>query len=118
MYCRAWDHGHGLDAPSLSLAAQDKPLARRDLALLRASFTEGPRTFGFPGATNYRFFTADTALLIWAGIDGADWQLMASSEEALLKLVRTVSRCGTLTETLYSLDEPRSAEVLRRARAE
>ena len=118
MYCRAWDHGHSLDPISVWSAAQDQPLARRDLAFLRANFTEGPRTFGHPGVANYRFFTADSAMLIWAKKGGADWHLMASSDEALLRLLRCVSHAGTLTETLYTFDDPRSEAVLERARAE
>jgi hypothetical protein len=118
MYCRAWDHGHALHRIARALFAQDEPLARRDLAFLRAHFTEGPRTFGHPGIVNYRFFTDDSAILIWAGEDQSDWHLMASSEEALLRLLRHVSRCGTLTETLYALGDPRSDRVLERWRAE
>ena len=118
MYCRAWDHGHSLDRISVGLAAEDRPLARRDLALLRANLTEGPRTFGHPGGTNYRFFTAESAILIWAGTRRADWHLMASSDEALRRLLRLVSRCGTLTETLYAFDDSRSEAILRRLRGE
>jgi hypothetical protein len=117
MYCRAWDHGHALDRISLALFAQDEPLARRDVAFLRAHFTEGPRTFGHPGIVNHRFFTDDSAILIWGGKHQSDWHLMASSEEALLRLVRAVSGCGTLTETLDALGDPRSDRVLRRSRA-
>jgi hypothetical protein len=118
MYCRAWDHGHALDRISFGLFAQDRALARRDVAFLRAHFTEGPTTFGHPGVVNYRFFTEDSAILIWAGKGQSDWHLMAASEEALLRLLRQVSRCGTLTETLYALADPRSEVVLGRSRAE
>jgi hypothetical protein len=117
MYCRAWDHGHALARIALALSAQDVPLARRDLAFLRAHFTEGPRTFGHPGVANHRFFTDDSAILIWSGEDQCDWHLMASSDDALLRLLGRVARCGTLTDTLYALGDPRSERVLARWRA-
>jgi hypothetical protein len=111
-YCRAWDHGQCLADISVGAQAQDRSLAPGDLALLRSHFSEGPRTYGHPGVTNYRFFTRNSAILIWDGEDDkwrggqADWWLMANTEEALLGLLRRVWDCGTLRETLYA-DDPR-----------
>jgi hypothetical protein len=99
--------------------AQDKALAPGDLEFLQSHFSEGPRTHGHPGATNYRFFTSNSAILIWDGEDDergggpADWWLTASSEEALLDLLHRVWHCGSLRETLYAND-PRSQAVLDR----
>lgn len=121
IYCRAWDHGQCLAAVSVGAQAQDRPLTPGDLALLRTQFSEGPRTYGHPGVTNYRFFTHNSAVLIWDGEDDewrggqADWSLMADSDEALLDLLRVVWQCGTLRETLYAID-PRSRELLDQLR--
>jgi hypothetical protein len=120
-YCRAWDHGQCLADISVGAQAQDRSLAPGDLALLRSHFSEGPRTYGHPGVTNYRFFTRNSAILIWDGEDDkcrggqADWWLMANTEEALLGLLRRVWDCGTLRETLYA-DDQRSRELLERLR--
>ena len=87
MYCRAWDHGHCLAGISVTASANDRPLAPGDLSLLQSHFSEGPRTHGHPGVTNYRFFTRNSAILIWDGEDHelrggqADWWLMATSDE-------------------------------------
>ena len=119
MYCRAWDEGCCLtDNPDkLVMAfAQDKALAPGDLEFLQSHFSEGPRTHGHPGATNYRFFTGNSAILIWDQGDyerggAADWWLAASSDEALLDVLHKVWHCGSLRETLYAND-PHSRAVL------
>jgi hypothetical protein len=119
MYCRAWDEGCSLtDKPDkLVMAfAQDKALAPGDLEFLQSHFSEGPRTHGHPRATNYRFFTGNSAILIWDQGDyerggAADWWLAASSDEALLDVLHKVWHCGSLRETLYAND-PHSQAVL------
>jgi len=99
--------------------AQDHALVRADIDFLQSHFSEGPRTYGHPGVTNYRFFTDNRAILIWDGEDDdwrggqADWWLMASSDEALLDLLQRVWHCGSLRETLYATD-PHSQAVLDR----
>jgi hypothetical protein len=119
MYCRAWDQGCCLTNTLVMAFAQDKALAPGDLEFLQSHFSEGPQTHGHPGATNYRFFTGNSAILIWGGEDNegrggqADWWLTASSDEALLDLLYRVCHCGNLRETLYAND-PRSQEVLDR----
>jgi hypothetical protein len=121
MYCRAWDHGHCLAGISVTASANDRPLAPGDLSLLQSHFSEGPRTYGHPGVTNYRFFTRNSAILIWDGEDDerrggqADWWLMATSDEAMLGLLRRVWHCGTLRETLYA-DDTRARQLLDRLR--
>ena len=121
MYCRAWDHGHCLAGISVAASANDRPLAPGDLSLLQSHFSEGPRTHGHPGVTNYRFFTRNSAILIWDGEDDerrggqADWWLMATSDEAMLGLLRRVWHCGTLRETLYA-DDARARQLLDRLR--
>jgi hypothetical protein len=119
MYCRAWDQGCCFTDMQVMAFAQDKALAPGDLELLQSHFSEGPRTHGHPGATNYRFFTGNSAILIWDGEDNegrggqADWWLTAPSDEALLDLLYRVWHCGSLRETLYAND-PRSQGVLDR----
>jgi hypothetical protein len=119
MYCRAWDHG--LNGKLVMAFAQDKALAPSDLEFLHSHFSEGPRTHGHAGATNYRFFTDSSAILIWDQEDyerggAADWWLVASSEEALRDLLHTVWHCGSLNETLYANDRHSQAvlDLLKR----
>jgi hypothetical protein len=118
LYCRAWDHGCWLTGEPVVAFAEDKALAPGDLKFLQSHFSEGPRTHGHPGATNYRFFTGNSAILIrdqgdYEGGGAADWILGASSDEALLNLVHSVWHCGSLRETLCAND-PRSRAVLDR----
>jgi hypothetical protein len=119
MYCRAWDYGSLAEEPlALGASAQDSALAPGDLAFLQSHFSEGPRTHGHPGATNYRFFTGNSKILIWdqgdyEGGGAADWFLSAPSDEALLDLLHSVRHCGSLSETLYTTD-PHSQAVLDR----
>jgi hypothetical protein len=97
--------------------AQDRALAPGDIEFLQSHFSEEPRTYGHPGATNYRFFSGNGAILIWDQGDderggAADWCLWASLEEALLlDLLHRVLHCGSLRETLYAND-PHSQAVL------
>jgi hypothetical protein len=119
---RAWDHGHSLRHPRLALCAHDAPLTPRDLRLLRATFSEGPQTFGHPGVKNYRFYAEDCSLIIWDGegrTGQSDWFLLAASDQAMMRLLRQVGRCGALVQTLYAdADDLRSARLLERVRAD
>jgi hypothetical protein len=122
MYCRALDFGHCLKDMAVAVRGFDPPLAPSDLKLLQSRFAEGPRTYGVPGHTNYRFFapdlvSPDSAILLYDGEMEADWHLVATSDEALLQLLREVWNCGTLQETLRTFNDPRSQQVLDRARS-
>ncbi len=50
-------------------------------------------TYGWPGATQYRFFSEGQRILIWVDEGYATWFLAASSEDALMNLV---SKLGPL----------------------
>jgi hypothetical protein len=116
MYCRAWDHGQNI---AVEVQAQDHALAPGDLADLQSHFSEGPRTYGHPGVTNYRFFTPNSAILIWDGEDDkwrggqADWMLMATSNAALLDLLRRVWHCGTCERRCMPLMRARRRSSIR-----
>jgi hypothetical protein len=122
MYSRALDFGHCLKDMAVAVSGFDRPLAPGDLKLLQSRFAEGPRTYGLPGHTNYRFFAPDLAapdraILLYDDEIEADWHLVASSDEALLQLLSEVWHCGTLRETLRTHHDLRSQQVLDRARS-
>ena len=112
--------GHCLTPIAVSLEVLgDKPLVPGAIQRLRANLSEGPRTYGHPGSTNYRFFTDDSAILIMDGEGlrggGVDWYLMAKTDAALERLIQLVSRIGTVVRRLQSFDE-RSQAILDRVR--
>jgi hypothetical protein len=114
VYCCVWDCGEepkGIEA----VQAQAQPIAEQDLCWLHTHFVEGPRTYGFPGDTQYRFSRKDQKALIWAGDSQADWMLSAGSAESLEELLRTVWRCGDLSHSLCA-QTPAAQAVLERIR--
>lgn len=71
------------------------------LQFLQENFTEGSRTFSFPGSVIYRFYDGSKQLSIVVGEQGgeeiADFTLYAGSEEDLLSLVKTLWAIPTFT---------------------
>lgn len=72
-----------------------------ELDFLRERFQEGPRTYAFPGAVNYRFFSDEKRMLIQEAEDQTSWYFAAASDEALKQVVEQVLECETLKRDLY-----------------
>lgn len=105
IYTRVWDWGHEFWGSMCCVQAQDEALAMADLALLRHRFTEGPRTYGWPGRVNYRFSGDDTRVLLWDDAESqCDWFLFGATPAALTQVVRHVWSCGTLAQTAYAIE--------------
>ncbi len=117
VYTRVFDFGN-----SHSLMGQLEPLGRDDLAFLKDSFKEEPRTFRWPGTANYRFSDENGRIVVWNN-DGtttkdfqqADWQISARSEDGLFRVAKRIWRCSGIAERLYSVDD-RGESVLQRLR--
>jgi len=98
LYAWMWDHAlvlgklRGDDLlDDLVIEAHSQPLSQEALAFLRSHFQAELVTHGWPGDTQYRFFTGDQRILIWDGETQADWFLSAKSKEALGQLANLVS---------------------------
>ena len=72
-----------------------------ELDFLHERFEEGPRTYTFPGAVNYRLFSGNQRILIQVSERQASWYFAADSDEALKRLVEQVLQCETLKRDLY-----------------
>ncbi|HXW01112.1 MAG TPA: hypothetical protein VEC93_22050 [Anaerolineae bacterium] len=103
VYTRVWDWDEA--RRSCSLGAQDVNLNRNDIEFLQENFEEGPRTYSWPGKTNYRFSDDQTRIIIWDEEEQADWYIFSQSAEALLKTAKCVWQCGKLKDTLHDLDD-------------
>ncbi len=107
IYTRIADHRWLSDIENAcALGAQYQRSVPVVVTCLRTMMEEGPRTYAWPGKTNYRFLTEDRTLLIWDQENGqSDWWLSADSLESLTDLVSQISGCGGLQSTLYDLSE-------------
>ncbi len=92
-----WDHALVLGKlrgdeliDDLVVEAQSHALSQEALSFLNTHFQAELVTHGWPGDTQYRFFSADQRILIWAGEGDADWFLSAESREALDRLTKVV----------------------------
>lgn len=101
IYCQVWDHvGRGV-----SCSAQEQSLRQADLDFLKNEFDRRPKTFGWPGNTNYRFESKYGRVLLWDGQErGTDWFVSADDVEHLAQLLRQLWHCGNLSSTLYGID--------------
>jgi len=77
-----------------------QPLSEESLGFLRSHFQAELITHGWPGDTQYRFFTGDQRILIWDSKTQADWFLSAKSTEALGQLANLVSPFNGLAGVL------------------
>jgi hypothetical protein len=104
VYTRVWDWDEA--TISCSVGAQDVNLNLNDIEFLQKNFKEGPRTYSWPGKTNYRFIDEETRIIIWDDEEGqADWYIFSQTAEALLKTTESAWQCGKLRDTLYELDD-------------
>ncbi len=72
-----------------------------ELDFLHERFREGPRTYAFPGAVNYRFFSGYQRILIQEADRQTSWYFAAESDEALKQLVEQVLQCETMKRDLH-----------------
>jgi len=110
VFCQIWD----FQPAGARCGAGERGLAANDLEFLRRTFTAGVTTYGWPGATNYRFHTPWGRILIWHSPDGGTyWNLVANSGDELQELIRAVSCCANLRDGLEGCDEAGRAAVAR-----
>lgn len=116
VYTCVWDYCVVLSQAAM-VQAQNVPLSPRSLHALQGLFDEGPRTFGGPGSTQYRFSGDQHGILIWATDHGqADWFVGAAdvtSLEAVLRLVWDLDGVGV---SFYDCSET-ATEMLTRLKA-
>jgi hypothetical protein len=72
-----------------------------ELDFLYERFDEGPRTYAFPGAISYRFFSGHQRILIEEAGQQASWYFAAESDEELKQLVKQMLQCETLKRDLH-----------------
>ena len=72
-----------------------------DLTFLMQEFNSGPRTYGWPGDINYRFYNELGGIII----HGNWWWLGASNGVKLKKLTKLVWNCGGLKDELWGNTE-------------
>ena len=112
VYASIWDWGRALCEPLIQ--AQNKPLSMEAIEFLQKNFSPKVETSGWPGDRQYRFFSADQRILIWAANGQADWWLTGDSEDALLRLVRMLRDVDDLGRSLWSNDSV-GESILQRA---
>ena len=82
-----WDYKMVLGQPAL-VEAQNAPLSPESIEFLEHSFHAEPRTFGWPGDTQYRFSGHCQAVLIWSAEGQADWFVGATDGASLEEIGR------------------------------
>lgn len=92
-------------------AAQAEPLDEPTLAALERAFDEEPRTFAWPGRTQYRFRSTLGELLLWAADDQCDWWIAPASVDTARVLLDTLPLTAEFSDWLYAL-QPEGEAVL------
>jgi hypothetical protein len=105
-YVRAcvWDYKMVLSQPAL-VQAQNAPLSFEAIHELDQALHAGPRTFGWPGSTQYRFAGNDYALLIWSAASQADWFVGGRDEASLESVLRRTWHLDRVGESFYPCGE-------------
>jgi hypothetical protein len=97
VYACVWDYQVVLGQPAL-VQAQNKSVTEGTIESLCSTFNEEPRTFGWPGSTQYRFAGKAHGILIWSNKNQADWFIGATDEwplEPVLSAIWTLDDVGT-----------------------
>ena len=87
--------------PEDQMSGYKKFLLPAELHFLRERFEEGPRTYTFPDAVDYRFSSDNQRILLQKIGQQASWNFAADSDEALKQLVEQVLQCETLKKDLH-----------------
>ncbi|MCB9851771.1 MAG: SMI1/KNR4 family protein [Phycisphaerales bacterium] len=95
-----WDWGLVLN--NCMIQAQNAPLSEEAIAVLHNEFKAELQTNGWPGHTQYRFYSADQRILIWASEDQADWCLAGDSEDAVSRLAQKLWHVDNLGRSFWS----------------
>ncbi len=114
LYSCAWDWGRVLNC-ELIVQAQNKPLSEATLHILKQQFQPEVVTYNWPGDVQYRFYNDQCRILIWAGKDQADWNVVADTPDHLEQLVRSLAQVDSLVDAFWSHTESGEA-VLRKIR--
>lgn len=91
----------GLMSQRMTFAAQAPPLSAAMLKALQDAFVEGPRTYVWPGKTNYRFRGSEADILLWDAEGQCDW-FVAPRSDATLAL-RAIPRINEVADAFYPL---------------
>lgn len=84
-------------------AAQAEPLSHSQIRELEARFEPGPRTFGWPGETTYRFRHSLGSVLLWSAADQCDWWVTPRDLPSALDLLRLLPVSDTSRRRFYAL---------------
>jgi hypothetical protein len=95
-----WDYTMVLKQPAL-VQAQNGPLSVAAINELEHALHAEPKTFGWPGSTQYRFGGTDYAILIWGTASQADWFVGAYDESALDLALRRIWHLDHVGEAFY-----------------
>ncbi len=90
---------------SASLAAQAPGLRGKDLRWLRQNFSEGRKTFSWPGETNYRFSNARSRLLLWSNDEQCDFWISLAEGVRIDDVLDELWNIAGLIDALYGLRE-------------
>jgi len=88
------------DQPGL-VQSQNDPLSSEALTILGRSFSEDPRTFGWPGTVQYRFSGIGQGVLIWASETQADWFVGARDASSLQSALSVVWNLDGVGQSFY-----------------
>jgi SMI1-KNR4 cell-wall len=95
-----------------SFAAQAPGLDDSALAFIRRNFSEGKRTFAWPGETNYRFSNDRSQLLLWNSEGFAcDWWISLARDAGVNEAIDELAVIPGLAHALYSICDKHSEEL-------
>jgi hypothetical protein len=104
VYSCVWGYKVVLGQPAL-VQAQNKPVSVEALTALDRLYVAEPKTYGWPGSTQYRFRGSNLAVLIWSGDGQADWFVGARNVESLESALKCVWQIDDVGESLYDCTE-------------
>jgi hypothetical protein len=105
-----WDYQLVFGRASL-VEGQLPPLGESVMERLNDRFETGVTTFGWPGNRQLRFSNGDTAILIWASLDQADWFLAAPDPVSLAAVISALQDCDDLGSRLYGISDLGKAAI-------
>jgi hypothetical protein len=94
-----------------SFAAQAPELDDAALAFLRRNFSEGQRTFAWPGETNYRFSNDRSQLLLWNTDGQCDWWISLVPGAGVNDALDELAVISGLAHALYSIRDRHDEEL-------
>ena len=104
VYACVWDYEIVFGMPAL-VQAQNGPLSPQVVSVLSQAFIAQPKTFGWPGSTQYRFSAKDHAIVIWSAEAQADWFVGAHDEDSLKLALRAVWTLDDVGNSFYECSD-------------